>query len=181
MNERWFTSDTHFWHKSILGFTDRPYSDVEEMNEALIADWNERITKSDIVYHLGDFSFGTRAQTEELIGRLKGQIHLIRGNHDQVLDRFANRFTSYQDYKEIRVDGRKIVMMHYPIESWHGMHRGAWHLHGHSHGGLKRIVGQRMDVGIDVWGRPINFDEVAAHMATLPPFEAPDHHGQEAL
>jgi Calcineurin-like phosphoesterase len=91
MSTVWFTSDTHFFHKRILEFTDRPCDSVEEMNEALVRNWNKHVAKGDRVYHLGDFSFGTRSQTEEMIGRLRGQIHLIRGNHDDVLDRFADR------------------------------------------------------------------------------------------
>lgn len=37
----WFTSDHHFNHANIIKFTDRPYSTVEEMNEAMIAGWND--------------------------------------------------------------------------------------------------------------------------------------------
>lgn len=177
MNERFWISDTHWFHKRILELTNRPFETLEEMNEALVKNWNERVTKSDIVYHLGDFSFGTRAQTEELIGRLRGQIHLIRGNHDEVLDKFRDRFASYQDYKEIRIDGRKIVMCHYPLESWHGAHRDAWHLHGHCHGTLERVMGNRLDVGIDNVGpRPINLEELTELMDQLPQWVPTDHH-----
>ena len=53
-----FTSDTHFNHANIIKFCERPFGSIEEMNEALIANWNRVVGKDDIVFHLGDFCFG---------------------------------------------------------------------------------------------------------------------------
>ena len=33
----YFTSDLHFYHDNIIQLTSRPYQDVNEMNERLIA------------------------------------------------------------------------------------------------------------------------------------------------
>ena len=50
------TADHHFGHANIIEYTNRPFASVEEMDAALIAAWNERVTDYDLVYHLGDFT-----------------------------------------------------------------------------------------------------------------------------
>jgi len=44
----------------------RPFESIEEMNEALIENWNELVSRGDRIYHLGDFSFGTKGQNAAL-------------------------------------------------------------------------------------------------------------------
>ena len=78
----WFTSDTHFGHKNIIKFSERPFSDVEEMDEVMIRRWNEVVGKDDTVYHLGDFAFLSTGKLRQLISRLNGKICLVNGNHD---------------------------------------------------------------------------------------------------
>lgn len=53
----WFTSDTHFGHNNIMKFCQRPWKTVEEMDNALIQNWNSVVGENDIVFHLGDFAF----------------------------------------------------------------------------------------------------------------------------
>jgi calcineurin-like phosphoesterase family protein len=77
-----FTSDTHFGHQNILKYCLRPYSSIEEMQEALITNWNSRVSNDDTVYHLGDFSFHER-YVESIVPRLNGTKILLLGNHDK--------------------------------------------------------------------------------------------------
>ena len=77
----WFTSDTHFGHKNIINFCERPFKDTDEMDEFIINNWNSKINKDDIVFHLGDFAFASNKRWQELICRLNGKIYLILGNH----------------------------------------------------------------------------------------------------
>lgn len=169
MENVWFTSDCHFYHKKIMEFcpNTRAGADAEEMSELMIESWNKRVKPTDRVYHLGDFSFTTVQKTKELLGRLNGSKHFLAGNHDRQLDGLRHLLESYRDYKVLYLQGYKIVMMHYPIESWDGMHRDTLHFHGHIHGDMHhscRLIKNRVDVGIDTRQdklmAPYHFDEI---------------------
>lgn len=170
----WFTSDTHFNHENIVKYSNRPFTDLGEMTEVLVKNWNEVVEKGDTVYHLGDFALSYGKQSvdviDKLLSRLNGQKHLIKGNHDrkQVLDN--SRWASVRDYHEIKVDlggihKQRIVMSHYAFRVWNQMHRGAWMLHGHSHGNLADLGGKVLDVGVDVWNyTPVSLERLQIWM-----------------
>lgn len=132
-----------------MGLFRRPFASVREMDEALVARWNEVVGPEDTVWHLGDFAVGLaphRAAT--MLARLHGTKHLVTGNNDGPEMRALPGWTSVQDYHEIMVEGRRLVLCHYPLRAWNGQHRGAVNLHGHSHGRLKPLTRQ-IDVGVD--------------------------------
>ena len=52
-----YIGDLHFGHRSVIRFDARPFTDVEEMDTAMIQLWNSRVDKNDQVYVLGDFAF----------------------------------------------------------------------------------------------------------------------------
>lgn len=147
-----FTSDNHFFHKGILKFcpeTRGHARDVDEMNELMIEVWRATVRPNDRVYILGDFSFGRTEATTKILAALPGRLHLIKGNHDNWVNQDASkRFESVDDYKKIKLDGKSVVMFHYPIVEFDQMHHGAYHLYGHVHGGYSH-PGRAMDVGID--------------------------------
>ena len=89
-----FTSDTHFNHANIIKFCNRPFKDVEQMNDVMIANWNSVIGKDDTVFHLGDFCLGGAAEWTKILDRLNGKIYLIMGNHDlkNIRQGFISRF-----------------------------------------------------------------------------------------
>jgi calcineurin-like phosphoesterase family protein len=179
-----FTSDTHFGHANIIKYSHRPFESVEQMDEALIENWNSRVRGEDVVYHLGDFAFAKYDRILQILSRLNGQKHLLRGNHDGELDKAMQyridsgwdiRVAEYLNYKELKIGKQHIVLSHYPFERWNRSHFGAWHLHGHEHGSLEdRHDILRMDVGVDAVGTwlaphftyaPISLDEVRLVMA----------------
>ena len=84
---------------------------------------------------LGDFAVRPRpTRVPELLERLHGEKHLIAGNNDGPVTRGSTSWASVRDYAEIELDGRRLVLCHYPLRSWNGMGRGAINLHGHSQG-----------------------------------------------
>lgn len=78
----WFISDTHFGHANIIKYCARPFSNVEEMNQAMITRWNTVVAPEDTVFHLGDFALTPKFRQTELLAQLYGTKHLILGNHD---------------------------------------------------------------------------------------------------
>ena len=78
-----FTADTHFGHARVIDYCNRPYKNVEEIDEDLIKRWNETVAKHDVIYHLGDFAFHSKDKTAEIIARLNGHMILLKGNHDK--------------------------------------------------------------------------------------------------
>lgn len=146
------TSDLHFYHKNILNFCKdtRPFESVEDMNKALVEEWNSIVQEGDVVFHLGDFSFAGKDKTELILNQLKGTIIFILGNHDKTLRTQLNGLNTY-DYLELRVDGVKVVMSHYPLSCWNQQHRGSVHLYGHCHGSYKQ-KGRCVDIGYDNLG-----------------------------
>lgn len=177
----WFTSDTHFGHKNIIKYTHRPFSSVEEMNEALIENWNNRVQDNDEVYHLGDVALCSPNKLRKILARLKGKIYLIKGNHDLSAEACQDRFEWIKDYYELEVDdsngykGKQLlVLFHYAMRVWQASHYGSYHLYGHSHGELPDIPDSlSFDVGVDCHNyAPINYDEVK-HIMSKKNWESP--------
>ncbi len=166
------TSDLHLGHNNVIKHCNRPFADVDQMNEFLIARYNAVVTQRDDVYILGDVAF---CDPTPFVSRLHGRKHLILGNHDQPkLSKLSKcPFIWIKDTYELSVNGQKVWLSHYPHRSWPSSHRGAWHCYGHSHGGMPPH-GKSLDVGVDCWNyAPVSFDQIAAIMATR---ENIDHH-----
>lgn len=173
-----FWSDTHFGHANVITYCKRPYATVDQMREGLVERWNFAVQDGDEVFFLGDFAFGSRAQMESIFARLRGNKHLVRGNHDRRnRDVFKLPWASQEDLHVVREDGARVVACHYPLEAWEGAHKGYLHAHGHSHGTLKRQLPRRYDVGVDVWAYPVAMSHLVQRARTEE-FQPQDHHGE---
>jgi len=198
----YFTSDPHYFHKNVIKYEDRPFDSVEEMNETMINNWNSVVDPKDTVYLLGDFAFvNKRHEMEDIVKKLNGHIHWIRGNHDKIKN--VKGFAWEGSYKEVSHGGRKFVLSHYPFASWSRMHHGSINCHGHCHGNLpnlsqliKKYTGMdlrtpellRFDVGVDCFDFfPVSADKIIEmadeRMARNKEFfghelRADDHHGE---
>lgn len=75
-------ADTHFGHKNIIQYGQRPFKTVEEMDARMKRQWRQLVKPEDIVIHVGDFAFGNIERRREVLTSLPGQKILIRGNHD---------------------------------------------------------------------------------------------------
>ena len=188
MKNIWFTSDTHYSHSNIAGPSVsrwqrgyRDFNSVWEMNQALVDGINRYVKEDDILYHLGDWSFGGIHNIKLFRDSIVCQnIHLILGNHDQHIedkevkfhdDSFipTGLFSSVQDVLHLEVGKTKLFLSHYSHRVWNGSHKGVIHLYGHSHGSIPDF-GRSMDVGVDVayrmFGeyRPFNIGDITRIM-----------------
>jgi len=155
-----FTSDQHFQHKNIIKYCNRPFSNVEEMNEVLVENHNKMVTNKDIVYHLGDFCFG--GNPKKWLDRLNGKKHyLILGNHDHRHKKELRKiFDNVDETGLVTVGNDLIYISHYAHLVWPQVHYGVYHLFGHSHGNLKGVTGS-LDCGVDPHGfMPIEWDDL---------------------
>ena len=79
----WFTSDFHWNHNKDFIYKERGFSSVEEMNKAIINNFNAVVKEDDDTYILGDIIMGAdAAQVIEYLEKLNGHLHIITGNHD---------------------------------------------------------------------------------------------------
>jgi len=169
----WFTADSHIGHRNIIKYCQRPFSNVEEMNETLICNWNKVVGKNDYVFHLGDFSVGGAAEWTSILDNLNGRIFLVLGNHDMnnVDQGFMRRFEDVAMQMLITIGKQRVYLNHYPFLCYGGAYRGTWQLFGHVHTSscmsgldgprLQMLFPRQYDVGVDNNNyTPISFEEV---------------------
>ena len=170
-----FTSDTHFNHSNIIGFCDRPFKNVEQMNETIIANWNKTVGPEDIVFHLGDFCLGGAAEWTKLLDRLNGKIYLIMGNHDMknLRQGFIQRFVDVKMQMHIEISKKSIYLNHYPFLCFTGGYKDdVWQLFGHVHtrtpntgvdaGRLQYLYPTQYDVGVDNNNfTPVSYEQIS--------------------
>jgi calcineurin-like phosphoesterase family protein len=210
MKNIYFTSDTHYGHKNIVRGTSewkteevgsggtgiqsvRDFDTMEEHNETLVRSINSMVKEDDILYHLGDWSFGGHVN----IKIFREQIHckninLFFGNHDQHIEPvnsiYRELFSSvqYVGWLSLKIDSMKsgkygktnIFMSHYSHQVWDKSHHGTIHLFGHSHGSLEGI-GKSMDVGVDTNNLyPYHLDEILERMKNIN-VKMVDHHNEK--
>ena len=132
----YFTSDLHIGQSPDTFRIPRPFSCAEEMNETLINNWNSCVKNDDLVYVLGDLFSHDIKNAESYLCRLNGEKILIVGNHDHVWMDTLNLnkyFKKVALQLNIREDFGKCVLCHYPMMSWEGFSKCAFHIHGHIH------------------------------------------------
>ena len=172
-----FTSDTHFGHTNIIKYCNRPFSSVEEHDETLIKNWNEKVGPDDIIFHLGDFAFGSEKQWMNYLDRLNGKKYLVIGNHDwrNLTPGVCQRFEEVSQQMNINIEGIHIWLNHFPCLCFSGAWKGlnaSWQLFGHVHTSpyadsgldhlrLVNLFTTQFDVGTDNNNfTPISFNEV---------------------
>lgn len=127
--DTWIISDTHFFHKNIGRYCDRP----ENWQELIIKNWNDRVAQDETILHLGDFAFGSRRNFELLTGILHGRLLLIQGNHDRLSQTFfeTHGVTLIKSSLQITLEGRlKLIFSHRPVIP---LADGWLNFHGHIH------------------------------------------------
>lgn len=183
MSKTFFTSDHHFGHVNILKFENRPFSNVQEMNEKMIEKWNETVPEDGATYILGDFIMGKHSENLSIINRLNGRKFLIAGNHDKCWGGHKN----YMKYKQKYLDAgigfvadritmtmgkEQCVLSHFPKRQTasnydnrfieHHETTNSLVLHGHVHSRWKiDQENKQINVGVDCWDyKPVDLDTI---------------------
>lgn len=189
--KRWFCSDQHHGDRNCIRRNNRPFENVDHQDEELTATWNRYVHPRDRVFVLGDFSFYTADRTSALLTSLHGSKELIKGNHDHTNTNNRvkgwNRIISLHE-ERIQYDDKpddRIVLSHFAIMSWHNIHKGYYHLHGHEHGNMPYPPpwdrARILDVGIDNLAkllgeyRPIELNEVFDLLSQRQPISLGHH------
>ena len=152
-----FTADLHLGHGNIIKYCNRPFNNVDEMDQTLIKNWNETVSDNDVVYILGDFCFKKYGY---YIRQFNGHIIELQGDHDN--------FKNNNFLMNIKVGHTSITLCHWCMRVWRKSHYNSWHLYGHSHGNLSPI-GKSWDVGVDNNDfRPLSFNDIEKIMSCRP-------------
>lgn len=178
---KFYISDTHFAHDMIIGLCDRPFSSVAEMDEKMVDAWNDVVGQNDIVYHLGDFCFGSPDYAAHIFHQLRGRKILILGNHDVDRKGHALKHLAALPWEipptpvlSTTDEGKHLFLSHYAHRQWPGSNRGSFHFYGHSHGQLYQH-GPSRDVGVDlsdVHFQPRTFKHLTANISDLPAYHS---------
>ncbi|GAB6285060.1 MAG: hypothetical protein STSR0009_12610 [Methanoregula sp.] len=160
--EIYLISDMHLGHANIIRYCSRPFvfSDVGEMDQVLIQNWNSTISPHDAVYYLGDLRYGRNAQTaEHYRDQLNGNITFVTGNHDKK-ESFAVP-TVELEYANLR-----FLLVHDPADVPPAF--DGWVIHGHHHNNDLRhypfihFTNRRINVSAEVLGYcPVGMGELA--------------------
>jgi calcineurin-like phosphoesterase family protein len=191
-NKIFFTSDSHFLHANkkgsgIIDYANRSFENIDDMNEQIIYNWNNVVPTDGVVYHLGDVALGHPSKALEILNRLNGKIHLLKGNHEKTVlknSEMRKRFEGIYDYLELKIpdpepmytatksdhEVQLIILCHYPFQSWKNLKFLSWHLHGHCHSNLPTPDHMlRLDVGLDnpfCDFYPASYEKIKEHMKT---------------
>lgn len=141
--EIWVISDTHFGHRNIIDYCDRPFKTTWHMNQAIRDNWNSVVKDGDIVYHLGDVYMGWNESQDiqPFLNSLKGRKRLVLGNHDDAKDiNLYNTFQKIMVWRKFPEFG--LLLTHVPVHE-SSLYRGATgnekepkkllNVHGHIH------------------------------------------------
>lgn len=174
MNKIYFSSDFHFCHNKSFCYEPRGFSSPEEMNETIIKNFNEIVDDDDDVYFLGDLMLSDTEAGLAAAARLKGQWHIIIGNHDT--------FNKVERYKElpnvvevvyatlIKYQKYHFYLSHYPTLTGNdrpGLKCNLLNLYGHTHQSapFSPYSPYMYNVGVDAHDcKPVSIDQVIEEM-----------------
>ena len=158
---KWFISDTHFFHTNIIRYTGCPFQSVNEMDERLIENWNALVEPRDTVFFLGDFGLGTTDFLTSLCSRLHGNKICIRGNHDGTPAKMHTiGFALVLESAFIKIGRHQVELVHIPSQPA----PSHFQLHGHVHEKRpSKLVDRQLNLSVEVWEyKPVSEKTIVA-------------------
>lgn len=162
MEKTWLIADTHFFHKRIIEYCNRLFSDVEEMNNTIISNWNKVVKNNDRIFMLGDFALCGKDKLIEIGQKLNGRKVLILGNHDGAsLSTYYNAgFEMVSKFPIIFQDF--FILSHEPIE-FLPLNTPFVNIFGHVHNDMRfpTITPRGACVSVERWDyMPVEFNQL---------------------
>ncbi len=165
---KYFSSDLHFFHKNVITYCNRPWDNVEDMNEGLITIHNSVVKPEDTWYFLGDFAFGSNTKIKEVISRLNGKKIAVCGNHDRGAKKMMELGFDFACHELVlNVGKHRCRLSHFPyrptddeianlgydarcLDRRPPRVEGEFLLHGHSHSSKDKVLKRNsLDIGVD--------------------------------
>ena len=162
MEKTWFISDSHFSHKNIIDYCNRPFLSIEEMNDTLIYNWNKIVKNNDRVFMLGDFALCGKDKIIEIGQKLNGRKILILGNHDRasLTTYYTAGFEMVSKFPIIFQDF--FILSHEPIE-FLPLNTPFVNIFGHVHNDMRfpTITPRGACVSVERWNyMPVEFNQL---------------------
>ncbi len=128
----YITTDTHFNHKKLVEYCERP-----ENFDELIWKGLENLPKDCLLIHLGDVCIGNDLEVHKRIKKLPYRKILVKGNHDGKSNKWYldNGWDSVCDNFSDHFFGRYITFSHLPVNGVQNLN-----IHGHFHNNLHRLL-----------------------------------------
>lgn len=179
-----FTGCLHIFHKQEFIWKARGHDSVDSHAKGVLAKINEVVGYNDILFILGD-TFLNAPDTDVCYEWLRGikcnNVYIQFGNHNAGISSLCKR--AWGDgpetypieilpgkyvmghYIEAEIDRKNCVLSHFPFAIWNNSHHGSFNLHSHCHGSFVESLPEnkcckRLDVGWDVFAKPISFAEI---------------------
>jgi len=162
----YLVTDTHFSHSLMQDYCNRPI----DFERKIINQWKATVKPQDIIYHLGDVTWGSQKQLLQIMQQLPGTKILIRGNHDR---NHSNNWFIQAGFSAVlekaQVSG--VILSHFPaLMTQEEIERGIINVHGHFHNSpakkwekhlVKRITANHYLLILeDVEYRPISMESI---------------------
>ena len=164
-----FTADLHFGDNETIERESRPFEDISEFTEAVVANINKVASSEDILYVLGDWiNYNSKNHPElegckkifEISKRMNPKVILVLGNNEEriVRDKYDGNFQKmrsdlislgFEDVLkegDIEINGEPIHLIHCPVDR----KEGSINLFGHTHRGTGLWKPFGLNVGIDL-------------------------------
>jgi len=147
--KKWFIADTHFSHTNIIKYANRPFANVDEMNQTLIKNWNQCVNEDDLTFFLGDFGLGTIDHLQSICSQLNGNKVCIRGNHDTTATRMQRiGFKIVLESAFVKIGRHAVELVHVPANPFPDHIQ----LHGHIHDKRpNKLISNQLNLCVEVW------------------------------
>tara|TARA_R110001592_G_scaffold362951_1_gene679014 strand:- start:1398 stop:1928 length:531 start_codon:yes stop_codon:yes gene_type:complete len=158
----YLTSDTWFGRPQIIEIANRlEFQSIDDMNSTLIKNWNKKVKKKDVIFHLGNFAWDP-ITARKVLKKLNGTIFFVRGSQDKALEEVISEFpnASFLEDSITELIDFDLVLSHYPLAVWNGKDSGTIHMHGHTVFSHKTNLQteKRFNVCTDFWNySPVNY------------------------